>query len=64
MEMFFLINEKELVSSDFMTTTTPCILDLKASLSLGKGIFKLMIWYDNEWSYSSQILRLVKHMDS
>ena len=59
----FSINEKDLVSSDFMSTTTPCILDLKASLSLGKGIFKLMFWYDNEWSYCSQILRLLNHIN-
>jgi glyceraldehyde 3-phosphate dehydrogenase len=58
----FSVNKKELVSSDFMTTTTPCILDLKASLSLGNGIFKLMFWYDNEWSYCSQILRLLDHI--
>ena len=60
----FSLNEKDLVSSDFMTTTTPCILDLKASLQLGKNTFKLMIWYDNEWSYSSQILRLVNYISS
>ena len=60
----FLINEKQLVSSDFMTTKTPCILDLNASLSLGNSIFKLMIWYDNEWSYSSQILRLINYIES
>lgn len=58
----FSINEKNLVSSDFMTTTSPCIIDLKASLSLGKGTFKIMIWYDNEWSYSSQILRLINYL--
>ena len=58
----FSVNEKELVSSDFMTTTTPCILDFKASFCLGNGNFKLMFWYDNEWSYSSQILRLLQHV--
>lgn len=56
------VTEKHLVSSDFMTTTTPTILDLPACINTGNGSFKLMIWYDNEWSYSAQLIRLVKHM--
>jgi glyceraldehyde 3-phosphate dehydrogenase len=56
------INNKNLVSSDFVTTTEPTILDLKASIDMGEGRFKLMIWYDNEWSYSAQLVRIVEHM--
>jgi glyceraldehyde 3-phosphate dehydrogenase len=56
------VTSKHLVSSDFMTTTTPTILDLPACINMGNGSFKLMIWYDNEWSYSSQLIRLVEHM--
>ncbi len=55
-------SSKKLVSSDFTTTTTPSILDTNASIEIGNGRFKLMVWYDNEWSYSSQIIRLVQHM--
>ena len=29
---------------------------------MGNGKLKLMIWYDNEWSYSSQLIRLVDIM--
>ena len=58
----FDINEKNLVSCDFVTTTTPTILDIKASMDLGKGKFKFMLWYDNEWSYSAQLIRLCKTM--
>ena len=25
-------------------------------------VFKLMLWYDNEWSYSAQCLRVMAHM--
>jgi glyceraldehyde 3-phosphate dehydrogenase len=57
------INEKKLVSCDFITTTTPTILDINASIDIGNGIFKLFIWYDNEWSYSTQIIRLLKHVN-
>lgn len=53
------INNKKLVSSDFLTTTAPCILDSNSTIVIGNGTFKFFIWYDNEWSYSSQIIRLI-----
>jgi glyceraldehyde 3-phosphate dehydrogenase len=56
------ISNKKLVSSDFITTTTPSIIDANSSMNIGNGKFKLMVWYDNEWSYSTQIIRMMKHM--
>jgi len=56
------VNNLNLVSSDFVTTTTPTILDIKASIDIGSGKFKLMLWYDNEWSYSTQLIRLCEEM--
>jgi len=56
------LNRKMLTSVDFMTTVTPSILDLKASMDMAPGTFKLMLWYDNEWSYSAQCLRVMAHM--
>lgn len=56
------INNKNLVSCDFITTTTPTILDVKASIDMSNGSFKLMLWYDNEWSYSAQMIRMVEYM--
>lgn len=56
------VNDKLLVSSDFITTATPTILDINASINMGNGCFKLMLWYDNEWSYSAQLIRLVESM--
>ena len=58
----FDISEKNLVSGDFITTITPTILDVNASIDMGNGKFKLMLWYDNEWSYSTQLIRLVEKM--
>lgn len=54
---------KKVVSSDFMTTECPCILDINASLNMGDNCVKLMLWYDNEWAYSSQIIRFLKYAD-
>lgn len=57
------INDKKLVSSDFITTLTPTILDTDASIDMGKGKFKFFLWYDNEWSYSAQLIRLCEMMN-
>ena len=54
------INKLNLVSSDFMTTIYPSIIDKNASMDIDKCRYKLMIWYDNEWSYSAQVIRLLK----
>jgi glyceraldehyde 3-phosphate dehydrogenase len=56
------VSNKKLVSCDFTTTKTPTILDVNSSIDMGNGKHKLMVWYDNEWSYSAQIIRLVQHM--
>jgi glyceraldehyde 3-phosphate dehydrogenase len=56
------VNHKKLVSNDFTTTTIPCIIDYKSCIDMGNGRFKFMIWYDNEWSYSAQIIRLIKEV--
>jgi glyceraldehyde 3-phosphate dehydrogenase len=56
------VNNKKLVSSDFSTTTIPCIIDYKSCIDCGNGKFKFMVWYDNEWSYSTQIIRLLKEV--
>lgn len=53
-----IVNEN-IVSSDFISTTCPCIIDQKASLDLNNNQFKLMIWYDNEWSYANQLIQLI-----
>jgi len=50
------------VSSDYNTTTCPSIVDSNACMDLGDNEFKLMIWYDNEWSYSAQVIKLLEYM--
>lgn len=58
----FSITNKKRVSSDYMTTSIPCNLDLDASMDLYDGKVKLFLWYDNEWSYSTQLIHLVQTM--
>ncbi len=53
----------ELVSSDIVGCSAPSIYDSKATIVRpdGKGIL-LYIWYDNEYGYSHQVIRLAKYI--
>ncbi len=58
------VEKNELVSSDFITTTHPTIIDKNASLQINENTIKLIIWYDNEWSYASQCIRMGKYIQT
>ncbi|MCF7561713.1 glyceraldehyde-3-phosphate dehydrogenase [Sabulilitoribacter multivorans] len=53
----------ELVSSDIVGSSAPSIYDSKATIVRkdGKNII-LYIWYDNEYGYSHQVIRLAKYI--
>lgn len=53
----------ELVSSDIVGTSAPSIYDSNATIVSpdGKSIV-LYIWYDNEYGYSHQVIRLAKYI--
>ncbi len=53
----------ELVSSDIVGTTAPSIFDSRATIASadGKNVV-LYIWYDNEYGYSHQVMRLAKYI--
>lgn len=53
----------ELVSSDIIGTSAPSIYDSNATIVSedGKSIV-LYIWYDNEYGYSHQVMRLAKYI--
>lgn len=50
------------ISCDYNTTTCPSIIDKKACMEMQKNQFKLSIWYDNEYSYSNKVTKLLQHM--
>ena len=53
----------ELVSSDIVGCTAPAIYDSKATVvSPNKKNINLYIWYDNEFGYSHQVIRLAKYI--
>ena len=53
----------ELVSSDIVGCSAPAIYDSKATIVRegGKNII-LYVWYDNEYGYSHQVIRLAKYV--
>ena len=53
----------ELVSSDIVGASAPSIYDSKATIVSGDGKnMVLYIWYDNEYGYSHQVIRLAKYI--
>ncbi|VAW09876.1 NAD-dependent glyceraldehyde-3-phosphate dehydrogenase [hydrothermal vent metagenome] len=54
---------KEMVSSDVVGASAPAIYDSNATIvsNNGKNIL-LYIWYDNEYGYSHQVIRLAKYI--
>ncbi len=53
----------ELVSSDIVGAPTPAIFDSPATIvgNDGKNVV-LYVWYDNEFGYSRQVIRLAKYV--
>ncbi|HLO73640.1 MAG TPA: glyceraldehyde-3-phosphate dehydrogenase [Flavobacterium sp.] len=53
----------ELVSSDIVGTSAPAIFDSNATIVSGDGKnIVLYVWYDNEYGYSHQVIRLAKYI--
>ena len=54
---------KELVSSDIVGTTAPSIFDSEATITDNETVV-LYVWYDNEYGYSHQVIRLAKYISN
>lgn len=56
-------NSTEFVSSDGNGDSCPCIFDSPATnVSADGQTVILYLWYDNEFGYSSQVIRLARHI--
>ena len=58
----FTISKEKLVSTDYIGSTTPSILDKSCTMQLTPQTIKFALWYDNEWSFCTQMIRMVKIM--
>jgi glyceraldehyde 3-phosphate dehydrogenase len=51
------VTDEPLVSSDIIQDSRAGIIDLELTQVIDGDLVKIMSWYDNEWGYSSQLVR-------
>ncbi|MHB1232754.1 MAG: type I glyceraldehyde-3-phosphate dehydrogenase [Burkholderiales bacterium] len=54
--------EEKVVSTDFVGNTAPSTFDAEAGIALDSTFVKVVSWYDNEYGYTCNMLRLVQHV--
>lgn len=54
--------EEKVVSTDFRGRGTPSIFDAGAGIALDSTFIKVVSWYDNEYGYTCNMLRVVQHV--
>ena len=52
----------EAVSSDFVGSRAAGVVDGLATVATGKNNCVVYVWYDNEFGYSCQVIRMLQHM--
>jgi glyceraldehyde 3-phosphate dehydrogenase len=52
--------EDPIVSIDIVGNPHSSIFDAKATMSIGKNMFKVLSWYDNEFGYSARMVDMLK----
>ena len=54
--------DEKVVSTDFVGNSTPSTFDAEAGIALDSTFVKVVAWYDNEYGYTCNMLRLVQHV--
>ena len=54
--------EDKVVSTDFRGETCPSVFDAGAGIQLDPTFVKVVAWYDNEYGYTCNMMRLVRHI--
>ncbi|OIQ81476.1 glyceraldehyde-3-phosphate dehydrogenase A [mine drainage metagenome] len=54
--------DEKVVSTDFRGCPLPSIFDADAGIALDPTFVKVVTWYDNEYGYTCNMLRFVKHV--
>jgi glyceraldehyde 3-phosphate dehydrogenase len=54
--------EEKVVATDFRGETCPSVFDAGAGIALDSTFVKVVAWYDNEYGYTCNMLRLVQHV--
>ncbi|MCE9633149.1 MAG: type I glyceraldehyde-3-phosphate dehydrogenase [Methylophilales bacterium] len=54
--------DDKVVSTDFRGETCPSVFDADAGIQLDPTFVKVVAWYDNEYGYTCNLMRLVQHI--
>lgn len=54
--------EEKVVATDFRGMSAPSVFDADAGIALDSTFVKVVAWYDNEYGYTCNMLRLVTHV--
>jgi glyceraldehyde 3-phosphate dehydrogenase len=54
--------QESVVSTDFRGQTTPSVFDAEAGIALDPTFVKVVAWYDNEYGYTCNLMRMVTHV--
>ena len=56
------VTQDPIVSSDIIRDPRASVVDLTMTQVVGGNLVKIMSWYDNEWGYTSQMIREGLHL--
>lgn len=54
------VEDEPLVSVDFVGESASSVVDAPSTSVMGDRMVKVLVWYDNEWGYSSRVVDLVQ----
>jgi glyceraldehyde 3-phosphate dehydrogenase len=54
--------DESVVSTDFRGNSHPSIFDAGAGIALDGTFVKVVAWYDNEYGYTCNLMRMVQHV--
>ena len=50
------------VSADIIGYPVPCLFDAQGMIMLDEQFIKVLAWYDNEWGYTTNLVRMLAYM--
>jgi len=56
------VSDEPLVSVDYEQNPHACIVDALSTEVVDGTMANLILWYDNEWGYVQQLVKLIKHI--
>jgi len=57
-----LYTDEEVTTIDFLGCSAPSVYDAKMGIEVNDKFFKIVGYYDNEFGYTCNMLRFVRHM--